>query len=67
MNAKQVLDKIMVALSLVKEEVSFTDAKLADGTILQSPTFDLGEDVEVVHEDGTKTPAHISSRASKKS
>jgi hypothetical protein len=57
MNAKQVLDKVLTALSLVKEEVLFTDAKTADGTILQSPTFDLGEDVEVVHEDGTKTPA----------
>jgi hypothetical protein len=57
MNAKQVLDKVLAALSLVKEEVTFTDAKLADGTILQSPTFDLGESVEVVHEDGTKTPA----------
>ena len=57
MNAKDVLNKIAVALSLVKEEVLFTDAKLADGTILQSPTFDLGEMVEVVHEDGTKTPA----------
>lgn len=57
MNAKQVLDKVLAALSLVKDEVTFTDAKLADGTILQSPTFDLGENVEVVHEDGTKTPA----------
>ena len=57
MNAKQVLDKVLAALSLVKDEVTFTDAKLADGTILQSPTFDLGETVEVVHEDGTKTPA----------
>jgi hypothetical protein len=57
MNAKQVLDKVLAALSLVKEDVQFTDAKLADGTILQSPTFDLGESVEVVHEDGTKTPA----------
>jgi len=57
MNAKQVLDKILATLSLVKEEVTFTDAKLADGTILQSPTFDLGENVEVVNEDGTKTPA----------
>jgi hypothetical protein len=57
MNAKDVLNKIAIALSLVKEEVLFTDAKLADGTILQSPTFDLGEMVEVVHEDGTKTPA----------
>jgi hypothetical protein len=56
MNAKQVLSKIATMLSL-NTEVQFVDAKTADGTILQSPTFDLGEDVEVVSEDGTKTPA----------
>jgi len=57
MNSKHVLGKIMALLSMDKEEVLFTDAKTADGTILQSPTFDLGEKVEVVSEDGTKTPA----------
>ena len=56
MNAKQVLSKIIAALSAEKEAVNFTYAKTADGTILESPTFDLGEDVEVVAEDG-KTPA----------
>jgi hypothetical protein len=56
MNAKQVLDKIVKTLSLSKEEVLFTYAKLADGTIVESPTFDVGEPVEVVTEDG-KTPA----------
>jgi hypothetical protein len=56
MNAKQVLSKIISALSAEKEVVNFTYAKTADGTILESPTFDLGEDVEVVAEDG-KTPA----------
>lgn len=56
MNAKQVLSKIIAALSNEKEVVNFTYAKTADGTILESPTFDLGEDVEVVAEDG-KTPA----------
>lgn len=56
MNAKQVLSKIISALSVEKEVVNFTYAKTADGTILESPTFDLGEDVEVVAEDG-KTPA----------
>ena len=56
MNAKQVLNKIATMLSFDKE-VEFVDAKTADGTILQSPTFDLGESVEVVSEDGTKTPA----------
>ena len=56
MNAKQVLDKVMTILSLQKEEVLFTYAKLADGTILESPTFDVGEAVDVVTEDG-KSPA----------
>ena len=54
MNSKSVLGKIMTLLSL---EVAFTDAQTKDGTILQSPTFDLGESVDVVSEDGTKTPA----------
>lgn len=54
MNSKSVLGKIMTLLSL---EVQFTDAQTKDGTILQSPTFDLGESVDVVSEDGTKTPA----------
>ena len=57
MNAKQVLNKIIATLSLSKEEVALTYAKLADGTILESPTFDVGEDVAVVSEDGTKTAA----------
>jgi len=57
MNSKDVLSKIAKMLNLSAEEVMFTDAKTADGTILQSPTFDLGEKVEVVSEDGTKTPA----------
>jgi len=56
MNAKQVLNKIMAALSADKA-VEMTYAKLADGTILESPTFDVGEMVEVVSEDGTKTAA----------
>ena len=55
MNAKQVLNKIVEFLSA--SEVELTYAKLADGTIVESPTFDVGEPVEVVSEDGTKTPA----------
>lgn len=57
MNSKTVLSKVKSLLSLEKEEVKFTYAKLADGTIVESPTFDVGETVEVVSEDGTKTPA----------
>ena len=55
MNAKNVLNKILGLLS--EDVLNFTDAKTADGTILQSPTFDLGETVDVVDADGKKTPA----------
>jgi len=56
MNPKHVLSKIATMLSLTKEEVLFTYARLADGAIVESPTFDLGETVEVVTEEG-KTSA----------
>jgi len=57
MNSKTVLSKIASLLNLEKEEVKFAYAKLADGTILESSTFDVGETVDVVSEDGTKSPA----------
>lgn len=58
MNSNTVLSKVMTLLSMKsEEEVRLAIAKLADGTILESPTFDVGESVEVIHEDGTKTPA----------
>ena len=58
MESNTVLGKIMTLLSVrPTEEVKLTFAKLADGTILESPTFDVGESVEVVSEDGTKTAA----------
>jgi hypothetical protein len=56
MNSKNVLQKILTLLSDDKT-VKCTEAQTKDGTILESPTFDLGEDVEVVGEDGKKTPA----------
>lgn len=56
MNSKSVLGKIMTLLSL-ENEVEMTYAKLKDGTIVESPTFDVGEALEIVSEDGTKTPA----------
>jgi hypothetical protein len=56
MNAKQVLSKVAKLLNL-EAEVTLTYAKLADGTIVESATFDVGEDLFVVSEDGTKTPA----------
>lgn len=57
MNAKEVLNKIMTLLSVDNKEVTLTDARDAQGNILQSPTFDLGEDVSVVAEDGSLSKA----------
>jgi hypothetical protein len=54
MNSKTVLNKILTLLA--KDEVKLTYAKLADGTIVESPTFDVGETLDVVTEDG-KSPA----------
>jgi len=56
MNSKNVLSKILALLSN-DDVMEFTDAQTADGTILQSPTFDLDESVEVIGTDGSKTPA----------
>ena len=55
MNARKVLSKILTLLS--SDEVELTYAKLKDGTIVESATFDVGEDLFVVSEDGTKTAA----------
>jgi hypothetical protein len=57
MNAKEVLGKIMTLLSYDNKDMNLTDARDAQGNILQSPTFDLGEDVSVVGEDGSLSPA----------
>lgn len=54
MNTKTVLSKIM---GLLSKEVELTYAQLKDGTVVESETFDVGEDLFVVGEDGTKTPA----------
>ena len=57
MNSNTVLGKSMTMLSLDDKEIKLTVAKLADGTLVESETFDVGESVEVINEDGTKTPA----------
>lgn len=58
MNSKNVLNKIMTLLAMDnKEEISLAIARLGDGTVLESPSFDVGESVEVVAEDGSKSPA----------
>jgi hypothetical protein len=56
MNAKTVLSKIVSLLSK-EEEVELTYARLKDGTVVESSTFDVGEALFVVGEDGEKTPA----------
>lgn len=55
MNAKQVLTKIMTLLN--KDGVNLAYARLKDGTLVESATFDVGEDLFVVSEDGTKVAA----------
>lgn len=56
MSAQTMLNKIMTLLS-VKEEVALAYGQLKDGTILESNTFDVGETIDVVSEDGSKSPA----------
>lgn len=57
MNAKEVLNKMLTLLSLADNSVALTDARLKDGTIVQSPTFDVGETADIVGEDGKLSPA----------
>ena len=55
MNSKSVLNKILTLLSLADEKM--IQGKTDDGTILQSSNFDVNDDVSVVSEDGTTSPA----------
>lgn len=54
MNAKHVLNKIITLLS--KDETKMAEAKLVDGTVVESPSFDVEQPLEVVTEEG-KVPA----------
>lgn len=54
MNAKNVLNKIVTLLT--KQEAKMAEAKLADGTVVESPSFDVEQPLEVVTEEG-KVPA----------
>jgi hypothetical protein len=55
MNSKSVLSKILTLLSLADEKL--IQGTTDDGTILQSSNFDVNDDVFVVSEDGTTSPA----------
>lgn len=54
MNAKNVLNRIKTLLT--SQEVKFATAKLADGTVVESPAFAVGDVVEVITEEG-RVPA----------
>lgn len=41
----------------MEQKQNFVEAALADGTIVKSPTFDVGEEVKVVSPDGKESPA----------
>jgi hypothetical protein len=46
-----------IKYDMEKKTENFVDATLKDGTVVKSPTFDVGEDVFVVSPDGNETPA----------
>jgi hypothetical protein len=46
-----------IKYDMEKKTQEFVDAVLSDGTIVKSPTFDVGEDVFVVSPDGKEQPA----------
>jgi len=53
---------VIIAIEQEKQEEMATDYKMteaidAQGQKLESPTFDVGEDCYLIHEDGTKSPA----------
>jgi uncharacterized protein (UPF0216 family) len=41
----------------MEKQQNFVEATLKDGTVVKSPTFDVGEDVKVVSPDGKEIPA----------
>lgn len=41
----------------MEQKQNFVEATLKDGTVVKSPTFDVGEEVKVVSPDGKETPA----------
>lgn len=46
-----------IKYDMEKKSQSFVEAKLVDGTVVKSNTFDVGEDVFVVSPDGAESPA----------
>jgi major membrane immunogen (membrane-anchored lipoprotein) len=46
-----------IKYDMEKQEEKFVEATLKDGTVVKSPTFDVGEDISIVSPDGNETPA----------
>jgi hypothetical protein len=54
MNSNTVLKKIMTLLSSSSTEVKLAKATLPDGTVVEAPAFEIGEIIQIVHENGEK-------------
>jgi len=57
MNSSNVLAKIMKMLAFSKDDIALAGAQSEDGTIYESPNFEVGDEINTVSEDGTLTPA----------
>ena len=57
MNSTNVLAKIMKMLAFSKDDIALAGAQSEDGTIYESPNFEVGDEINTVSEDGTLTPA----------
>lgn len=53
----KIKDGLVQEIKYDMEKKQFTEATLKDGTVVKSPTFDIGEDISVVSPDGKETPA----------
>jgi len=57
MNSSNVLAKIMKMLAFSKDDIALAGAQSEDGTIYESPNFEVGDEINTVSEDGTLLPA----------
>ena len=53
----KVKDGLVQEIKYDMEKKQFTEATLKDGTVVKSPTFDIGEDISIVSPDGKESPA----------
>jgi hypothetical protein len=53
----KIKDGLVQEIKYDMEKKQFTEATLKDGTVVKSPTFDIGEDISIVSPDGKESPA----------